>query len=333
MSEYPAQRESLIRRIYGINEKDFASVAIDLWRFQYEFNPLYRSFCDTLVPDKDKIRSLKDIPYLPITMFRDHEIMTGTWKSVAIFKSSGTTGSRPGLHHVSDLGWYHRIAEKCFTPFYGDPDQYTWLALLPTYLERPDSSLVDMVQYFMSRNPVKKHGFFPEPDQSLVNQLQLLAKAKTPTILIGVSFALLDLFEQHQLPVWNELVVIETGGMKGRREEITRNELHERLIRHHTGLHIASEYGMTELMSQAYSKNHLFKGGPTLKVFIRDISDPLWMIESGQRGVINIVDLGNMDTCSFIATDDIGVGHADGTFEVLGRLDQSDIRGCNLLYT
>jgi len=266
-------------------------------------------------------------------MFRDHEVKTGKWKHVTVFKSSGTTGTQPGQHYVRDLQWYHGIAEKCFSAFYGNPGVYTWLALLPSYLERPDSSLVDMVQYFMQLSRAPENGFYSKPDNTFLENLKILADSKRATVLIGVSFALLDLFEQHQLPVWEELLVIETGGMKGRREEITRNELHDRLSKHHHGLRIASEYGMTELMSQAYSREHIFSGGPTMKVLIRDISDPLKIISPGQRGVINVIDLANIDTCAFIATDDIGIAYEDGSFEVLGRLDQSDIRGCNLMYS
>jgi phenylacetate-coenzyme A ligase PaaK-like adenylate-forming protein len=327
-----AQRESLIRQIYGINDGDFETVALDVWRFQYDGNPLYKSFCDALSISPGKIKALHDIPFLPITMFRDHEVKTGEWNPVTVFKSSGTTGTRPGQHYIRDLHWYHRMAKKCFSAFYRSPEQYRWLALLPSYLERPDSSLVDMVQYFMQLNSAPENNFYSNPDQTLMHKLERLAEANIPTILIGVSFALLDLVEFNNFPTWNELLVIETGGMKGRREEITRIELHERLKRNHPTLRIASEYGMTELMSQAYSDHQVFTSGPTMKIFIRDISDPLKIMGAGQRGVINVIDLANLDTCAFIATDDIGLGHEDGSFEVLGRLDQSDIRGCNLMY-
>jgi len=333
MSIDTAQRESLIRQIYGINARDFETVALQLWRFQYAGNPLYKNFCDALGQGPDTVRSYYDIPFLPISMFRDHVVKTGDWKAEKVFASSGTTDSIPSRHPIHDLDWYHAIAEKCFGEFYGGPASYTWLALLPSYLERPDSSLVDMVEFFMKKSNRKENSFFPVADQTLLSQLHTLAEGNRPTILIGVSFALLDFFEQHNSPVWEELLVIETGGMKGRRAEITRNELHERLKQHHPGLRIASEYGMTELMSQAYSRDLDFTCGPTLKVFIRDISDPLKMITSGQRGVINVIDLANIDTCAFIATDDIGISHDDGSFEVLGRLDQSDVRGCNLMYS
>ena len=333
MPEQNSQRESLIHRIYGINARDFETVALDLWRFQYDGNPLYKSFCEALSISPNQIKSLQDIPFLPITMFRDHVVKTGDWNHTTLFKSSGTTGSQQSQHFIRDLEWYHNIAEKCFSAFYGQPGDYTWVALLPSYLERPDSSLVDMVQYFMKLSNAPENGFYSGVDQIFFEKIKLLADSKIPTILIGVSFALLDLFDQYQLPVWKELLVIETGGMKGRREEITRNELHDRLSKHHPGLRISSEYGMTELLSQAYSRDYIFSCGPTMKVLVRDISDPLKIIGPGQRGVINVIDLANLDTCAFIATDDIGIAQEDGSFEVLGRLDQSDIRGCNLMYS
>ena len=324
-------RESLIRQIYGINDGAFDPVALEVWRYQYECNPLYRTFCKAL--GVDEVKAISEIPFLPITMFRDHDIQSAEWQPQTTFKSSGTTGSIPSGHLIRDLTWYHNIAELCFETFYEKPDNYTWLALLPSYLERPDSSLVDMVQYFMTLSTAKENGFYSRPDEKLVKQIEVLFKNKRPTILIGVSFALLDLFEYFRFPIWDELLVIETGGMKGRREEMTRDELHDRFRENHPNIQIASEYGMTELMSQAYSQQHLFSPGPTMKVLIRDISDPLKIVGHGQRGIINVIDLGNIDTCAFIATEDVGIGYDDGSFEVLGRVDQSDIRGCNLMYS
>jgi phenylacetate-coenzyme A ligase PaaK-like adenylate-forming protein len=319
-------------QIYGINDTAFETVALQLWRYQYECNPLYKSFCLALGINPMEVLTLNDIPFLPISMFRDHEVKSGDWSAMGMFKSSGTTDSIPSRHAIRDFSIYHYVAEQCFSFFYDHPDQYTWLALLPSYLERPDSSLIDMVQYFMQLSTAKENGFYSRPDEKLVKQLDHLFETKRPTILIGVSFALLDLLEHFKIPTWDDLLVIETGGMKGRREEMTRNELHERFRQHHPGIRIASEYGMTELMSQAYSQEHLFSGGPTMKVLIRDVSDPLKIVKTGQRGIINVIDLGNIDTCAFIATDDVGISYDDGSFEVLGRVDQSDVRGCNLMY-
>jgi hypothetical protein len=326
------QRDSLVRRIYNINEKDFEGVALDAWKYQYDFNPLYRSFCELLNCGPGNVRSIEEIPFFPILMFREHDVKTGRWEAEKVFRSSGTTGSRQSRHLVRDVNWYHGVAEQCFHGPFGQPGLYTWLGLLPSYLERADSSLVDMVQHFMHCSGNKDNGFFPRVNDEVVDTLGTLKKSGSPTILIGVSFALLDLFERADVPVWDNLQVIETGGMKGRGQEITRAELYERLKKHSKELRIASEYGMTELMSQAYSNGGYYRSGPMMKVRVRDMSDPRRLIEHGQRGVINIIDLANLDTCAFIATDDLGISFDDGSFDVLGRLDNSDLRGCNLLY-
>lgn len=305
---------------------------MDVWKYQYTFNPLYRSYCDLLGIQADQVSKMADIPYLPIVMFREHDIKSGNWTDEKVFRSSGTTGNSQSKHLVRDLNWYHGISELCFQSSFDPAAEYAWIGLLPSYLERSDSSLVDMVHHFMEMSQHADNRFFPEINQDLIVSLASLKRAKYPTILIGVSFALLDLFERTDVPVWENLLVIETGGMKGRGREITREELYMQLRKHYGGLRIASEYGMTELMSQAYRTGDHFWCGPTMQVRIRDISDPLRMIGDGQRGVINVIDLANIDTCAFIATDDIGIAYADGGFEVLGRLDQSELRGCNLLY-
>jgi len=332
MTTSEVQRDSLVRRIYNINEKDFEGVALEVWKYQYDNNPLYRTYCELLGFGPGKVKCLEDIPFLPIVMFRQHDVRTGVWEPQAVFRSSGTTGSVQSLHLVRDLNWYHTIAEKCFAHLVGRPGDYVWVGLLPSYLERADSSLVDMVHFFMSCSQHEGNRFIPVVNDEIVSVLASIQSKEIPAILIGVSFALLDLFERMDVPVWDNLLVIETGGMKGRGQEITRDELYERLRKYHKGLRLASEYGMTELMSQAYRVEEKFKPGPTMRVHIRDVSDPLRLIGPGQRGVINVIDLGNIDTCSFIATDDIGVAYPDACFEVLGRLDNSDLRGCNLLY-
>jgi hypothetical protein len=265
-------------------------------------------------------------------MFREHSVQTGTWNPEKIFHSSGTTGSVQSQHLVRELSWYHRICKKCFQIPFDKLEQYAWIGLLPSYLERTDSSLVEMVHHFMECSKHPENRFFPQISEVIISSLKSLQQSNVPTVLIGVSFALIDLFDRVDVPVWDKLLVIETGGMKGRGKEITRDELYSRLRQHHPRLRIASEYGMTELLSQAYRIEDHFYGGPTLRAFIRDISDPLRMIGEGQRGVLNVIDLANIDTCAFIATDDIGIAYADGGFDVLGRLDNSDLRGCNLLY-
>lgn len=275
---------------------------------------------------------MADIPYLPIVMFREHEVKTGNWEPEKIFRSSGTTGSIQSQHLVRELNWYHKICRKCFQILVGQPEHYAWLGLLPSYLERSDSSLVEMVHHFMGSSQHPENRFYPQISEDIITSLKSLQQSNMPTILIGVSFALIDLFDRTDVPVWDNLLVIETGGMKGRGQEITRDELYRQLQQHNGRLRIASEYGMTELFSQAYRIDKHFYGGTTMRVRMRDISDPLRLIGYGQRGVINVIDLANIDTCSFIATDDIGVAYADGGFDVLGRLDNSDLRGCNLLY-
>jgi len=332
MSSSSAERDSLVNRIYDINEKDFDSVAIDLWRYQYDHNPLYQFYCNLLGANKLKVTSPGDIPFLPISFFRGHKIQTGHWHAEKIFKSSGTTGSVRSLHYIRDTSWYHHIALRSFEKSFGDPAIFSWIALLPTYSEREDSSLVHMVNYFMQQENQNGNRFFNDAGIELINILKELSAKNQKTILIGVSFALLNLFEKHEVPAWDELVIMETGGMKGRGPEITREELHDRIRSGNPDLNITSEYGMTELLSQAYLVNEKFQPGPTMKVFTREISDPLNLLSAGQRGAINVIDLGNVDTCAFVATDDIGIVYGDGNFEVLGRVDLSDVRGCNLMY-
>ena len=325
-------RYSLLRRIYDINEKDFDGVALDVWKYQYDFNPLYRSYCNLLKINPDRIDYMEDIPFLPIVMFRQHEVKSGQWEPEQVFRSSGTTGSIQSRHAVRELKHYHAITEKCFSVLSNKPGDFAWMGLLPSYLERSDSSLVDMVHYFMESSNHPNNRFYPEVNNEIIEHLGDLRNTNTRLILIGVSFALLDLFENHNVPVWDNLLVIETGGMKGRGIEITREEMYGRLGKNHAGLRIASEYGMTELFSQAYRVEEHFRPGPTMRVLIRDVSDPLRLVKKGQRGVINVIDLANIDSCSFIATDDVGVAYDEGEFDVLGRLDNSDLRGCNLLY-
>lgn len=305
---------------------------MEVWKYQYAFNPLYRRYCELLKTGPDQVRSVKDIPFLPIVMFREHSIRTGNWEAEKIFRSSGTTGAVQSRHLVPDLQWYHEVAEKCFCNAFKQPGEFTWLGLLPSYLERADSSLVDMVYHFMSLGGYASNGFFPQVNDEIKHSLHALKGRDHPVVLIGVSFALLDLFESEDVPVWEKLMVIETGGMKGRGREITREELYISLRRHYPSLQIASEYGMTELLSQAYRTVDHYYPGPTMRVCMRDISDPLKLIGHRQRGVINVIDLANIDSCAFIATDDVGMSFTDGGFDVLGRLDNSDLRGCNLLY-
>lgn len=332
MNSYEQERQRLTDRIYSINDRDFETVAKDVWQFQYQYNSLYHSYCDLIGYSPQENHMISDVPFLPIVMFRDHVIKTGQWTSQVIFRSSGTTSSVQSQHHIRDTEWYHMTANTCFNSAFGKPEDFAWLGLLPSYLERPDSSLVDMVHYFMQLNTGEENTFYPIVNEHITEDLEQLNSKNQKTILFGVSFALLKLFENYKVPVWENLLVIDTGGMKGRGQEITREELYEKIKSSHPTVQLASEYGMTELNSQAYLWGNHFIPGPTMKVFTRDISDPFKILDYGQRGVINIIDLGNIDTCAFIATDDIGIVYEDGSFDVLGRLDQSDLRGCNLLY-
>lgn len=327
-----AQRDSLVSRIYDINEKDFEEVALAVWKYQYVNNPLYHQYCELIGVGPQKVYALHDIPYLPIGMFRDHLVKTGNWDEKVVFRSSGSTASIRSSHAVYDPDWYHAVAEKCFAPPFGRSSGYVWMGLLPSYLERTDSSLVDMVHHFIQGSDHPESRFFPKVSDEIIDLMRILKQQGKPSLLIGVTFALLDLFEKTDVPVWDNLTVVETGGMKGRGQEITRAELYSRLRTHHSELRIESEYGMTEMMSQAYSKGDHFYPGPTMAVSIRDISDPLRLNGHGQRGAINVIDLANIDTCAFIATDDVGVAYEDGHFDVLGRLDNSDLRGCSLMY-
>lgn len=332
MTTPEVERDSLVHRIYNINEKDFEGVALDVWKYQYAFNPLYRSYCDLLGLAPDTVQSLGEVPYLPIIMFREHVVKTGSWEAESVFRSSGTIGSIQSKHFIRDLNWYHLVAEKGFTSSFGSPGQYTWVGLLPSYLERSDSSLVDMVNHFMSCSGSAENIFIPNVGDEVISVLNAHKNRSNATVLIGVSFALLDLFERGDVPVWDNLLVMETGGMKGRGLEITREELYARLRKHQLKLRITSEYGMTELLSQAYSKGGHYQPGPMMRIRMRDISDPLKLIDHGARGIINIIDLANIDTCSFVASDDVGISYPDGSFDVLGRVDNSDLRGCNLMY-
>jgi hypothetical protein len=333
MNAYESQRNSLLRRIYNINEKDFEAVALEVYDFQYKYNLLYRQYCDIINADKTKPQRISAIPVLPISFFKDHAVQTGQWEPQQIFRSSGTTQIATSRHFIRDLGLYHQTADRCFTSLFDNPDQFTWIGLLPSYLERPDASLVNMVQYFMNASRKPGNQFYTTWNEHFKETLHALKQENAPTKMIGVSFALLDLFEKEDIPVWPTLTVIETGGMKGRREEITRAELHSRMRVCHSDLQIISEYGMTEMNSQAYLIDDRFYPGPTLRVLVRDISDPLTDVGYHQRGAINIIDLGNIDSCAFIATDDIGKLYPDNTFDVLGRIDQSEVRGCNLMYS
>jgi phenylacetate-coenzyme A ligase PaaK-like adenylate-forming protein len=315
----------------SLSSVNFEAQALALFRQQAASNPLYREYVALLGVDPEQVDSLEGIPFLPIQFFKTHTIQTGGWQPELVFSSSGTTGLTTSRHPVREAAFYLDNAERCFEAFYGPVEEYCFLALLPAYLEREGSSLVYMAGHFIKRSAYPQSGFFLFEQNKLAEVLADCQARKIPTVLLGVSFALLDLAERHPLHI-PDVIVMETGGMKGRRQEITREELHATLCEAFGVAAIHSEYGMTELLSQAYSAGEgLYRPGPLMRVLTREITDPLSAQRPGRLGAINVIDLANRDTCAFIATDDLGKVYADGAFEVLGRMDNSDIRGCNLL--
>jgi len=278
-----------------------------------------------------EVNHLKDIPFLPIEFFKSKKVISGQNGSFSIFTSSGTTGQNTSKHFVSDIHLYQKSYLKGFQYFYGDISDYCILALLPSYLERKGSSLIYMVSDLIKKSKHPESGFYLNEIDLLLDKVKKLDVQGEKILLIGVSFALLDLVENHVMHL-NNTILMETGGMKGRRKEMIREELHDTLKKGFGVDHIHSEYGMTELLSQAYSKgNGLFESPPWMKVLIRDTEDPLTFLSHGKTGGINVIDLANLNSCSFIATQDLGKKYDNGSFEILGRFDHSDIRGCNLM--
>ncbi len=307
---------------------------LSLFRFQYAENPVYRNYCQLLRKDPAAIHTLTDIPFLPISLFKSHAVVCGTFTPECCFESSGTTGNQTSRHFVKELSLYEKSFLKGFTGQYGDPSRYCILALLPAYLERQHSSLVLMADRLIRASGHPRSGFYLHNQDELAACLQELEAAQQPTLLLGVTFALLDFAAAHPFPL-KHTIVMETGGMKGRRAEMTREAVHEILSRAFHLQQIHSEYGMTELLSQAYSSGHgLFQCPPWMRVLVREEDDPFALSGSGEKirsGAANIIDLANVYSCAFIATDDAARLHPDGRFEILGRLDHSDIRGCSLL--
>jgi len=313
------------------NEKEFEALALKIFRFQAEHNLVYQQYLKHLGCKVSTITSLQSIPFLPIEFFKSHKIVSTKAEAQAIFTSSGTTGNLTSRHFVPDLSIYEASFKLGFQQFYGSIEDYCVLALLPSYLEREGSSLIYMMEHLIRDSKHPKSDFYLHNHKELLATISELQKNKQKVLLLGVSFALLDLAENHQLNL-RDIIVMETGGMKGRRKEITREELHAFLCKQFGITHIHSEYGMTELLSQAYSKgNSLFRTPAWMKIMIRDTYDPFSYEKTGRTGGVNVIDLANINSCSFIETKDLGKIHADGSFEILGRFDHSDIRGCNLL--
>lgn len=322
----------LDKAIFNIkNQRDFDELTLEIFKYQFQNSQIYRSFCDLMYKYPSDVKNVKEIPFLPIQFFKSHEVLSNKLPAETTFTSSGTTGSNISKHLVSDLNLYEQSFSKGFELFYGDIKDYVILALLPSYLERKDSSLIYMVDHLIKQSNHSESGFYLNNLQELTEKIIELDSNGRKILLIGVSFALLDLLEQHQFYLKNT-IIMETGGMKGRRKEMIRTELHDRLKSGFGVENIHSEYGMTELLSQAYSKgNGFFNCPPWMKVLIRDTEEALHMLPEGKTGGINIIDLANINSCSFIATQDLGTLHPDNSFEVLGRFDHSDIRGCNLM--
>ena len=310
---------------------EFKEMALAVFRMQYADNPAYREFCGYLGIRPEEVHQLKDIPFLPIGFFKSKKILSEGKKSEIVFMSSGTTGSLTSQHFVSDIRVYEKSFRKAFSYFYGNVEEYCVLALLPSYLERDGSSLIYMVNDLIQKSNHPESGFYLNDLKGLKERLIQLEAKGAKTLLIGVSFALLDMVEKHPINL-QHTIIMETGGMKGRRKEMIREELHQ-ILKSGFGVdRIHSEYGMTELLSQAYSKgNGRFETPPWMKVLIRDTEDPLTYQPIGKTGGLNIIDLANANSCAFIATQDLGKVHSDGSFEVLGRFDRSDVRGCNLM--
>jgi phenylacetate-coenzyme A ligase PaaK-like adenylate-forming protein len=313
------------------NQKQFDKIALKIFRFQYENNGVYREFCNFLKTDVQKVKSIQQIPFLPIQFFKSHSVVSNTNPIQATFTSSGTTGMSTSKHLVTDVSIYEESYRKGFSQFYGNIEDYAILALLPSYLEREGSSLIHMVDDLIQLSNQPESGFYLHNYDELIEKLIQLDQAGQNVILIGVTYALLDLVEKHSFQLENT-IIMETGGMKGKRKEMIREELHQKLCEGFGVNAIHSEYGMTELLSQAYSLGEgIFECPSWMQILVRDTEDALSYVRESKTGGINVIDLANINSCSFIATQDLGKKYTNGSFEILGRFDHSDIRGCNLM--
>jgi Acyl-protein synthetase, LuxE len=313
------------------NNAEFNAAALQVFRHQATNCTVYSKFIEGLKVDAAKVDRIEEIPFLPVEFFKSHPVVSNINPVEVTFSSSGTTSITTSRHLVTDVSWYVESFRRAFQLFYGDIKNYTLLALLPSYLEREGSSLIYMADDLIKQSENPDSGFYLYNYDDLCHQLKKQQQAKKPTLLIGVTFALLDFVEQHPIN-FPQLIVMETGGMKGKRKEMIREELHETLRKGFGVNAIHSEYGMTELLSQAYSKgNGIFNTPPWMRIITRDTNDPISLLTDGKTGGVNIIDLANINSCSFIATQDLGKVYADGLFEILGRFDNADIRGCNLL--
>lgn len=318
--------------LYSLNETGFDDIALAIFQFQAKNNAVYASWINGLGIDWQSITRVAEIPFLPISFFKTQTVKSGEWPPETLFKSSTTSGGVPSIHHVKDLPFYLNHAKRCFEYFFGSVSNFHFFALLPSYLERGDSSLVAMIDFFIRQSGSAYSSFYRENTDKLLADIELARKNRERRIMVwGVTYALLDLAERHS-PDLSDCLIFETGGMKGRRKELTRSALHE-VLKEGLGVDkIYSEYGMTELFSQAYTRGEsAFFCPPWMRVFIREVGDPFSRLGSNKPGGLNVIDLANFSTISFVETEDAGQTLAGGGFEVQGRLDNSDIRGCNLM--
>ncbi|WP_394907322.1 acyl transferase [uncultured Mesonia sp.] len=322
----------LENKIFAIsNQRTFDEVCLEVFQYQYHKVPIYKQFCDYLKVAPEQVNQKEEIPFLPIQFFKSNKIYSASTSAEVVFSSSGTTGQTTSKHYVNELNLYKKSFRTTFKQFYGNIKDYAVLALLPAYLEREGSSLIFMAQDLIAESNHAKSGFYLNNLEELVQTLKLLESQKQKTLLLGVSFALLDLAEQFPMKL-EHTIIMETGGMKGRRKEMIREELHQVIGRAFNLSNIHSEYGMTELLSQAYSKGEgIFKPAAWMDILIRDPEEPTRILKNGKTGGINVIDLANVHSCSFIATQDLGSKLNTNEFRVIGRFDASDIRGCNLL--
>ena len=321
-------------KIFNVSVARWEALVLEIFQYQYRHNEVYRAYAQAVHRGPEQVRSIQDIPFLPIEFFKSHRVCTSEIGPYAIFESSGTTGSSHSYHYVQDISLYERSFLSCFERFYGPVGDWCIIGLLPSYLERKGSSLVYMVDRLVRESHHPLSGFYLDDFATLQKVLRELEASAQPSLLFGVTFALLDFSEQYAVPL-RHTQIVETGGMKGRKKEMIREEVHAILNSRFGTSAIGSEYGMTELLSQAYSQGGgRFHCPPWMQVLVRDDEDPLdtrTENKSAQNGVLNIIDLANVYSCPFIATQDVGRVHPDGSFEVLGRLDGSDIRGCSLM--
>lgn len=321
----------LEQNIFNIDSPaTFNRCALEIFEYQYQQVSIYQRFCNALKRNPSNVSTITEIPFLPVEFFRTHPVLDSSVKAEMIFSSSGTTNTVPSKHYVADLSLYERSFLSTFERFISKPSEITIMALLPSYFEQEHSSLIYMVDKLIKKSGKAESKFYLDDKEQLVKTINTLESAGRPGLLIGVSYALLDLIEAHSFNL-DHIAIMETGGMKGRRKEIIREELHRHLKSGFGVEHIYSEYGMTELLSQAYSPGEgIFNCPPWMKVLTRDTEDALSYVQNTTGGV-NIIDLANKHSCSFIATQDLGRVYGDGSFEILGRFDNSDIRGCNLM--